>query len=240
MCYGPDYGPETRTPIDRQAFDCAAEHDPCCVESRYGDVDLDGDTVAARCDPDDANPDDDGDGLPTAAEDLDGDGWLFDDTDKRSPSGSATPAFLDPTSPLDDDRDGACDCAWAALLAELPEACASADDCMDFLATAFPGAPEVYDAELWDHDCGGPNDLDLDGDGYVSSLHAHTGRDCDDTDAGVHPGATEDEGEVDLDCDGFYDPANPLVPRGGCGCRSASPGPWVLLPWPLLLLRRRR
>lgn len=241
VCYGPEYGPTTRTPIDRSFWDCAASDDPCCLDAAYGDVDEDGDTVPARCDPDDTNDDDDGDGLPTAREDLDGDGWLFDDTDKRSPTGVATPAFLDPASPLDDDGDGACDCAWASL-ATSPPGCTSGDDCMDFLASGYAGAPEVWDAELWDHDCGGPNDLDLDGDGYLASAHADTGLDCDDLDPAVNPEAVEDDGERDLDCDGFFDPSNPLVPRGGCGCASVASPPTIAPMLALLapLLRRRR
>ena len=63
---------------------------------------------------------------------------------------------------------------------------------------------------------------DLDGDGYNPC-----DGDCDDADAGIHPGAEDVVGDaIDSDCDGSDAPATPadeswLPPDpGGCSCRS--------------------
>jgi len=59
----------------------------------------------------------------------------------------------------------------------------------------------------------GDADLDGDDDGYDDV--AFGGDDCDDNDAGIHPGAAEVHDAVDNDCDGLYDegvlPADALV-----------------------------
>ncbi len=62
------------------------------------------------------------------------------------------------------------------------------------------------DRDLVDNDCDGTTDyaddpVDHDGDGY-----AGMDGDCDDTDAAVHPGATEVQNGRDDDCDGVADP----------------------------------
>ena len=111
-----------------------------------------------------------------------------------------------------------------------------AGDCDDTAAGVNPGATEVCDAADTDEDCDGLADdaddsvdpasqlayhLDTDGDGYGASGgtavafcdgDAPAGRvtddtDCDDSDAAVHPGATEvcDAADTDEDCDGAAD-----------------------------------
>lgn len=240
-CYPKGDGPTTRTPIDLSRWNCLAPEDPCCTTQRPDDVDEDGDGVFARCDGDDHNPDDDGDGLPTALEDLNGNGFLFDDTDRRSPTGAARPAFLDVTSPLDDDGDGYCDCSWAADVPVPPEFCHSFDDCVDYLADGHPGAQEVADDEHWDHDCLGDNDFDIDGDGFLNANWVDSGTDCVDTAAEIRPGAREDFGGPDRDCDGYTDPAFGLEPNRGCGCdHPEGVGGWLGALAVLGLLGRRR
>ena len=76
-------------------------------------------------------------------------------------------------------------------------------DCNDTYADMYPGAPdEVYDGI--DSDCAGDDDYDYDGDGYASADYDR-GRDCDDFDASVYPGAIEMlDGDLD-DCEGEID-----------------------------------
>ncbi|MBI2378393.1 MAG: hypothetical protein HYV07_30625 [Deltaproteobacteria bacterium] len=80
------------------------------------------------------------------------------------------------------------------------------DDCDDFDASAHPGAAERcgdgrdQDCDGQDLMCAAPNP-DADGDGHPRVDAG--GDDCDDTQAGVHPGASELCGDqVDQDCDG--------------------------------------
>jgi hypothetical protein len=80
---------------------------------------------------------------------------------------------------------------------------------------------------------------DADGDGVPA------GADCDDADAEVFPGAEEDLGGRDLDCDGLSDPTQPV--ELACGCATpADVGPrglgalWALLPTLLAVFGRRR
>ena len=96
-------------------------------------------------------------------------------------------------------------------------------DCDDGNASLNPGEPEVCDGD--DNDCDGVVDdglgttyyADADGDGYgnsASSTSACSGApagyvanatDCNDSDAGINPGATEVCNSTDDDCDGSTD-----------------------------------
>jgi hypothetical protein len=112
---------------------------------------------------------------------------------------------------------------------EPPYSAATAGDCDDSDTTRYPGAPEVCDGK--DNACDGVTDptgavgcketyKDADGDGYgnvnkpvlclckpdqVPDYTASAGGDCDDSDAGIHPGAFEACNGRDDDCDGDAD-----------------------------------
>jgi hypothetical protein len=141
---------------------------------------------------------------------------------------------------VDADQDGFGD-PVTSLLAATPPAGYVADgtDCNDASPTINPAAPEVLDPNDTDEDCDGLADEgdpdfgamltwypDLDGDGYgdffssstVLALFQPAGysadhTDCDDTNDQVNPGAEEvaDPSNVDEDCDGLADDADPDV-----------------------------
>jgi hypothetical protein len=110
---------------------------------------------------------------------------------------------------------------------------ADASDCDDTDAAEYPGADERCDGD--DDDCDGDVDedsavdaltwyVDSDGDSYgnasfstlacaAPSGYVASSTDCDDSVAAVNPGATEvcDALDVDEDCDGVADDADPSV-----------------------------
>jgi hypothetical protein len=106
--------------------------------------------------------------------------------------------------------DSVCQCEGA-----FPHSALISGDCDDADAFAYPDAFEtpLYDGR--DRDCGGDDDFDMDGDGFVRDVDVGKvtagvegsgllpGGDCADFDAGRHPGVPEDCGTLfDDDCDG--------------------------------------
>ena len=161
-------------------------------------------------------------GLTLSWVDADGDDLTSDvDCDDADPEvGLPTDWFLDR------DRDGYGDRETRTRACEAPEATVGPGpaDCDDTDPGAQPGADEACDGV--DNDCDGIVDEDLiggllwyrdaDGDGWgdedwaLESCappggYAAASGDCDDADGGVHPGAQEDCGGVDRDCDGSLD-----------------------------------
>jgi hypothetical protein len=164
---------------------------------------------------------DDGDAAvyPSADERCNG---VDDDCDGSVDESSAVDA---PTWYGDADGDGYGGTSFTAVSCSAPAGyTATADDCDDLDGGTFPGAPELCDGVdqncdgLVDNDPVDPSSFwaDGDGDGYgdaatgMSDCSPAAGfvaddTDCDDTDASVHPGATEVCDGVDQDCDGVAD-----------------------------------
>ena len=194
--------------VNPSATDVCDEIDNDCDT----DIDEDPDIVRYRDEDEDGYGDEDVTVLscetPTGYVDIGGD---CDDTDDT----------LNPDTPwyADTDSDGFGDPDVETAICEGPSGyVGDSTDCDDGDGTAYPGATEVCDGDL--EDCDGSSDegvlstfyKDKDKDGYgdaaksVEDCSAPTGyvdddTDCDDTDSGVHPGASETCNGVDDDCD---------------------------------------
>lgn len=197
----------------------AMNHDEDCDSTTFGsrDVDLDGFQSAQCCNGTNCGndcSDTNGTVFPGQAESCDG---LDNDCDTRVDEGVAT------SQRPDLDFDGHGDATGSAVMRcpGTPGFSALTDDCNDLDPTRFGGQAELCDG--LDNDCDTRIDesptivtwyRDADGDGFGAASsgtveacsmpvgYSIRGTDCDDTDAGRKPGATELCNAVDDDCDG--------------------------------------
>ena len=130
--------------------------------------------------------------------DADGDGYSTCDNDCDD-----NDAALDPAD-IDGDGYSSCQGDCNDNNASLDPADADGDsystcdgDCDDGQSLANPGRTEVPYNGI-DDDCAGGDLVDVDGDGYTSTIAG--GTDCDDNDATVNPGRTETCNGKDDDC----------------------------------------
>ncbi|MFA6131765.1 MAG: putative metal-binding motif-containing protein [Patescibacteria group bacterium] len=142
------------------------------------DADSDSDTDA------DTDADSDTDSDTDADTDSDTDADTDSDTDTDSDSDADTDSDSDTDTDTDTDTDVEPEC--------VTDADCPADACYTYYCDSgvcFAGA-----------------EVDEDGDGYGVDCGAASGRDCDDTDVTIHPGATEVAGDlIDNDCDDTVD-----------------------------------
>ncbi|MCK6530025.1 hypothetical protein L6R50_21535 [Myxococcota bacterium] len=191
---------------------CNGRDDDCDGGPGPLEIDADGDGSLACQDCDDADPGN----SHLGEESCDG---LDNDCD-----GAVDEGLDRVTSYLDADGDGSGDPATAVSTCDgvPPGHVADGSDCDDGRPDVHPGAVETCDGV--DQDCDGvPDDglavetwyADADGDGVGDAATARSGcggaepgevsaaGDCDDADAGVHPGAEEVCDGRDGDCDGL-------------------------------------
>ena len=155
---------------------------------------------------------------------------LCDGTDHDCDGSTDLGAIDAPTWYIDVDSDGFGSSSFTLEQCTQPTGyVANNTDCNDILATAYPNATEVCDGA--DNDCDGAIDdddlgldlntattfyTDLDGDGFgnlasstlscaLSSGQANNSDDCDDSNIGISPNATEICDAIDNNCDGSVD-----------------------------------
>ena len=196
--------------------DCADSNDYNCDGSvGYADADGDGYAACEECDDLDANVNED------AVEVCDG---IDNDCDGDIDQDASDAA----TWFGDADNDGHGGTQFVVEACDMPSGyVATADDCNDVDASAFPGASESCDQV--DNDCDGDVDegveltwyADADGDGYGDATattescseppgYTVNGDDCDDTSASTSPAALERCDLVDNDCDTEVDEADAI------------------------------
>jgi hypothetical protein len=133
--------------------------------------------------------------LPSYDDDLDGISEAEGDCDDGDNAvGAEHPWYLDA------DEDGHGNEALSVVACFAPEQhVVLGDDCDDWNRIVYPGADEECDS-LVDANCDGSvGYADLDGDRWPAC------RECDDSEASIHPGAVELCNEKDDDCDGETD-----------------------------------
>ena len=147
--------------------------------------------------------------LGESSDDADGDGWTIAEGDCNDNKAEVNPDMVEISNGFDDDCSGDADDGLDPFAVDYDADGYSITDgdCNDIDAAVNPGATETEDGR--DEDCDGVADNgtdnagntdDDDGDGYSIA-----DGDCDDGDAAINPGATEDDGGFDDDCDGVAD-----------------------------------
>ena len=221
------FKPAERSGEDSRGEVLSARHRAWCGDGLVNDCDGEADSECLRLDGDGDGSADDDDCAPDDPARFPGNAEVCGDGVDQDCNG------FDP--PCDVDGDG--------FIAE--------QDCDDRDAGVHPGAAEVCGDGI-DQDCNGSDELclspDLDGDGhdcpFVNPWDAHAclggALDCDDLDAGVHPGAEERCGDgVDQDCDGADSPCaagdgdrdgQVGVASGGTDCDDANPAVFAGAP----------
>jgi hypothetical protein len=172
------------------------------------DMDSDGDGDPACSDCDDGDPtrnttDADGDGITSCAGDCD---------DSPLTGGARSPLHPETCDGIDNDCDPLTSIPGEAIDVD-GDGGPSCSDCDDADPTRFPDNEEICD--LIDNDCDGLLpflEVDADGDGYTwcgpwqgTDPSILGGGDCVDSNAGIHPGATELCDGRDNDCDFMVD-----------------------------------
>jgi hypothetical protein len=177
--------------------DCADPSDYNCDGSvAYEDLDGDGWAACEECDDSDAeiHPD-----ATEICDELDNDcDSLMDDDDDSLDITTAIEWYLDT------DEDGFGDEDESLMQCAMPsghvEESAEGFDCDDTNDDFHPGADEDDCTDPNDYNCDGSVSYeDADGDGWAAC------EECDDSDAEIHPNATEICNEIDDDCDGDID-----------------------------------
>ncbi|MCB9674429.1 MAG: hypothetical protein H6737_04885 [Alphaproteobacteria bacterium] len=248
-CDGRDNDCDPSTP-DRALEDADGDGANACIDCDDGDAtaapglaEVACDGVDNDCDPltPRDGPDTDGDGDPDcsdcAVDDPDvhhGAAEVCDGADQDC-DGAADDGltFRDWWPDADGDGFGDASVAATSTCDGAPEgSVGDGTDCDDDDASVHPDAADAGGDGV-DQDCDGADGPagDADGDGFPA------GTDCDDADPTVFPGAVEDAGPVDRDCDGYADPTGRLAT---CGCASDALRGFGLAPLLLALVRRRR
>jgi hypothetical protein len=217
---------------------CAPDTENACSDGE--DNDRDGATDCA--DSDCASED-------SCADDADGDRYTEPEGDCDDTDPAVNPAAAEICNGIDDDCDGLVDDqdpgtqdepvwyldadgdGWG-LADEDEQACdapsdhsATPGDCDDEDAAAFPGAAEAESPEACMRDA----DDDGWGDQHPASAGVEPGTDCDDSQAGTNPAATETwYDDVDADCDGWDDydqdhDGDRIDSGGGGDCDDSDP-----------------
>jgi hypothetical protein len=147
--------------------------------------------------------------LGESTDDLDEDGWTIADGDCNDNRAEVNPDMAEVSNGFDDDCNGEADEDLDAFAVDYDgDGWTITDgDCDDLDETVNPDMAETEDGR--DENCDGVADEGTDNAGNTDDAdkdgYSIADGDCDDADPAVNPGATEDDGGYDDDCDGVAD-----------------------------------